>query len=177
MKCDALLPFIEQINNDKIKLFVIAVLNSLDDSFYKMPASTSGKYHHQDSLGEGGLIRHIQRAAYFGKLLIDSERWDADNIKGDILLAAILLHDIGKKEKYAEYKEYYDHPIVAAKMLDSFKGMVPEKVFLLIRNCVLRHMGPFGPKSVSIENCNILEKYTYIADFYSSRKEVDITQK
>ena len=174
MKCDPLLDIINQINNKDIREFVMAVLNSVDDSFYTMSASSSNKYHPAECNGEGGLVRHVQRACYFGKLFIDSQKWDADNVRADILLASILLHDIGKKEKYAEYREYYNHPIVGAKMLESFKGMIHPKYFQLIQDCVKCHMSIWGPKSVQKENYTVLETFTYLADFLASKKDIVI---
>lgn len=174
MKCDPLLDIINQINNKEIREFTTAVLNTVDDSFYKMPTSSSGKFHPAECNGEGGLVRHVQRACYFAKLFIDSQKWDADNVRADLLLASVLLHDIGKKEKYAEYKEYYNHPIVGANMLESFKGMLHPKYYQTIYDCVLRHMSIWGPKSVQKEHYTILETYTYLADFLASKKDIVI---
>lgn len=178
MKCAIFENVLNQINDDKIRNFTTSVLNSLSEEFYRIPASKTGKYHHQDSLGEGGLVRHVLRACYFGKIMIDSQKWDADDIKGDMLLSGIILHDIGKKEHY-EASSYLNHPITAMKISEKFKDILPEKHFALISGCILHHMGPWTPPSVKkpMNRYNILELLTYQSDYLSSKKEIDINQK
>jgi len=176
MKCDPLIDIVNQINNEKIRNFTIAVLNAVPDDFWTMKTSTSGKYHPPECNEVGGLIIHIQRACYFGSLFINANGWDSLNIRGDILLSALLLHDIGKREKYDKYWDYVNHPISGSKMLYPYKHMLPEKVFVMISNCVLHHMNRFGPKTIQKPDnkYNILELYTYQADYLASQKSLKI---
>lgn len=176
MKCQPLMDIINQINDEKIRLFVQTVLNSLPDEFYLMRTSITGKYHPPECNEVGGIIVHIQRACYFGKLFIDSCKWDRNDIRGDLLIAAILLHDIGKKEKYNNGWEYPNHPIEGMKFASHFKNLITEAQYNCISGCILHHMGIFGPKSIlkPLNKYNMLELYTYQADFLASKKELKI---
>lgn len=63
------------------------------DHFWKIPASTSGKYHSQISLGEGGLVRHVKLAVWWGCTLCNTNPQFVDE---NSVVAALLLHDIWK---------------------------------------------------------------------------------
>lgn len=166
------------IHSAAIQDFVKACLKDVPEEFEKIPASTSGKYHPEKARGEGGLLWHVQRACWFGFKLIQANKWEKNDIKGDIVLAALILHDIGKKKDYKNYWEYVDHPKTAAKMIERHKGMLPEKVFKMIQGCVLHHMGPFGGKFFMkpMNQYNLLEVIVYMADYFASLKELEINR-
>lgn len=164
---------LRSIYNQEIKAFVVACLGKADKELEEIPASTSGKYHPAECCEKGGLVKHIIRACFFGKILADSRDWKHDDIRGDVLMAALLLHDIGKKGSYGKnFKEYENHPIVAAKMIEEFKSMIPPNIFLTISNCVKYHMGPFSGPSwrKDLKDYTTLELMTYYADYLSSKK-------
>lgn len=167
---------LKQINNDKIRDFTIKCLEKVDPIIEKIPASSSGKFHPPECNTEGGLIKHIQRTCYFANTFFNSFQWSNTEIKADIVLSALLLHDIGKKEKYVKYWDYVDHPITAAKMISEFKSMLDEKIFNTIRDCVKWHMGVFSPKSIKkdIKDFTLLQLITYESDFLASKKELSI---
>ena len=59
---DSQMKFVEPIlntfvNND-IKEFAVELLNTLPDYVWHVGASSTGKYHPEYSLGDGGLMRH-----------------------------------------------------------------------------------------------------------------------
>lgn len=167
---------LDQIHDNNIRNFTVECLKDAADEINTIPASISGKYHPLEATKEGGLIWHIQRACWFGYKLIESYQWNKDDIRGDIVLSALLLHDIGKKGHYAKYYEYVNHPKTAAIMIEKHKNMLDEKVFKLISGCVLHHMGPFGDKfwKKEISKYNILELMVYNADYLSSQKMIKV---
>ena len=62
MKSEVFETELNYISDDKIRDSTRYLLEKLPDYFYTMPASTSGKYHPEFSLGEGGLVRHTKAA-------------------------------------------------------------------------------------------------------------------
>ena len=94
------------IKSKKIKQFVIDVFDKLcPDYFWTCPCSTSGKYHPQVSLGEGGLVRHTKLAIWWGLHLATAlgNSPELHDIPQDQLLdeitATLLLHDLIKNGK------------------------------------------------------------------------------
>lgn len=174
MKSDVFEDIINQINDGNIKRFTIQVINSLDSEFFKLKTSTTGKHHPPECNVEGGIIKHIQRVCYFAHLLIDSHRFDSLNIKGDIILSACLLHDIGKKSEYVNYQDYLDHPIRSFNIAERFCKHLDPKIWKILGNCILFHMGNYGPKKLQKSQYNLLELIVYTADYFASRKEIII---
>lgn len=86
---------LQMIKNQEIRDFVVDVMDTMvPNYFWTCPASTSGKYHPQISLGEGGLIRHTKLAVWWGWELMRMDDWDQDT--HDAVTAALLLHDLKK---------------------------------------------------------------------------------
>ena len=50
------------ITDPGIRAFTEKCIEELPDYFFRVPASSTGKYHPRISLGEGGLLRHTQMA-------------------------------------------------------------------------------------------------------------------
>lgn len=166
----------DQIHRQDIRDFTIRCLKDAPDELETIPASTTGKYHPAEACMEGGLVWHIQRACWFGWQYIQAYQWDKDDIRGDIIISALVLHDIGKKSTYAKYWDYVDHPKTAAKMVERHKSLLPEKVFRLIQGCIMHHMGPYGGKfwKKDISKYNMLELTVYNADFMASRQCLEV---
>jgi len=62
---------LQSIHDENIRNFVVKCFDELcPDYFWTVPCSTSGKYHPQISLGEGGLVRHTKLAVWWGLHLI-----------------------------------------------------------------------------------------------------------
>ncbi len=169
---------LNNIHNNEIKKFTIEVLKTVPDYIETIPASSSGKYHPIEATKKGGLVFHIRRACFFANMFFNAYKFENTDIKGDIVLSALLLHDIGKKEKYNNYfKDYVNHPINAVNDYMKFhKDILNEKVYNIIKNCVLHHMGPWTPKSIKkdIKKYNLLELIVYNSDYLSSQKNIII---
>jgi hypothetical protein len=176
MNYEQLLPIIKNIGNESIRNFTIACLQDAPKELETIPASVSGKFHPPKACEEGGLIWHIKRTCYFANMFFNSFKWKSENIKGDIVLSALLLHDICKKGAYGNYWEYVDHPTNAAKFIEKHKNMLPEKIFKIIQNCVMFHMGPFGPKKINkeMEEYKFLELIVYQCDYLASQQSIKI---
>jgi len=64
-------PELNQIVDKQIKAFTEHVLNNAPDYFWLVSSSSSGKYHPEQSQGEGGLVRHTKAAVYFAVKLCE----------------------------------------------------------------------------------------------------------
>ena len=54
------------INDKKIKEALLKVIKLLPDYWFTIPASSTGKYHPEYALGDGGLLRHSKAAMRIG---------------------------------------------------------------------------------------------------------------
>jgi hypothetical protein len=155
------------INDLEIQLWVAKVLESVPEFFWRAPASRSGKFHPPCSNGPGGLVVHTKRAVWIANNICAA--WGIFAQERDVVLAACILHDIGKAEDtYPQNGE--DHPLHAEKYF-----IVREREWLpAIENCVRHHMGRWTPRRIAKPICKYshLELAVYTADYLSSRKEL-----
>lgn len=88
---------LQQIHDKDIRDFVLKVFDKLCPGyFWTCPCSTSGKYHPQVSLGEGGLVRHTKLAVWWGIELARAMELEKYH---DEMVATLLLHDLIKNGK------------------------------------------------------------------------------
>ena len=60
------------ITNDRYRENAEKLVELLPDYFFKVAASSTGKYHPLFSLGDGGLVRHTKAAIRIAKELLDN---------------------------------------------------------------------------------------------------------
>lgn len=163
---------------DKIKKACLEVLKLLPEYFFEVPASSTGKYHPEYAVGEGGLLRHSKAAMRIGyELLSNPAIGDKYTEKEkDLMLMALLIHDGLKsgnpKEKYTRF----DHPILMADFLmdnEEALGLEVEEIEFL-GDVIKTHMGVWTTDYNGVE---VLEKpktkyqnFVHMCDFLASRK-------
>lgn len=163
---------INLIQDMAIKEWTKATLNNAPDYFYKAWASSTGKYHPQCTCKEGGLIIHVKRAVYIANRLCTG--WGIENIDRDIVLTAVILHDIAKTGVNTGTKEdYINHPINAEKY---FTGEVCiDKLQIdIINECIRHHMGLWTPEKIRkpLESYIPHELIVYMADYMAATKDL-----
>lgn len=165
---------------DIIKKACLEAIKLLPDYFFEVPASSTGKYHPDYALGEGGLLRHSKAAMRIGyELLSDPSIGDKYTEKEkDLMLMALLIHDGLKsgmpKEKYTRF----DHPILMADFLmdnEEVLGLEVEEIEFL-GDVIKTHMGVWTKDYNGVE---ILEKpvtkyqnFVHMCDYLASRKVI-----
>jgi hypothetical protein len=167
----------KKIHDDDIREFFITVLDNAPAGFWKVPCSSSGKYHPPEDQGEGGLIRHLIKC---GKMSLEFARFYYDfseeNLKmakrnTDIVFTAASIHDIQKNGiPWTEHTDY-SHGKIAYDWLEQFKLKQPEKDE--IRNCVRYHMWKWvqpDTETARATNPTLNESIVQLADYVSSRK-------
>lgn len=169
---------LEYIKNDKIKKSLIFMINKLPDYFFIIPASSTGKYHPEYAIGEGGLLRHTKAAIRIGyELLSDpsiGDKYTSD--EKDLMLAGLLLHDglkLGKEEsKYTKF----EHPILMANYIEEEKENLEltDEERKLICDVIKTHMGPW---TTDYQGNEVLESpktkfqnFVHMCDYLASRK-------
>lgn len=168
------------IKNEKIKEFAIKALDSLPDYFYKVAASSTGKYHPSYALGDGGLVRHTKAAVRIALELFRCEtvtgKYTDD--KKDIVITALLLHDGAKHGLNGSKYTITEHPKVVTEFLRSqkdLKNIVSEEIFNLIMDGIETHMGQWNAdfktkKEVLDKPSTGLQKFIHMCDYLASRK-------
>ena len=176
---DMLYKEIETITDPTLHMFTHKALSSAPSNFWDIPASSSGKYHPEESRGEGGLVRHILGGLYFIREYCIV--YTANRYEEDCCIAAMILHDIGKAVaephdivnaislRYLA-KDTYDVPIVH----DAIAG-------------ARWHMGKWATGSTACayhergskrfpEDFSRIEQIVHIADMAVSRNRVNLTK-
>jgi len=149
--------------------------------FFIIPSSTTGKYHPQFALGEGGLVRHTCAAVEMALQLRDSGLYD--DLLGtqamDVVIASLVLHDTFKLGRIdgQEYITAADHPFIAAdeyaKTFPEADGLSPYNAH--VYDCILKHMGMFVPRDWPHgQPEDEIEVFVHLCDYIVSRKIWDI---
>ena len=165
-------------NND-IKDFAITLLDNLPEYIWSVPASSTGKYHPQYSLGLGGLMRHQIAVVRFLNFFLELEQYreGMTSRKRDLMRVAALIHDgmkSGTQEDYTKSKyTKFNHPILMANVIRSTDGLdISEREF--IAHCIESHMGQWNvDKKTGVELPKPKDEYqklVHLADYLASRK-------
>ncbi len=166
------------IKDKKIKEALIKVIKLLPDYWFTVPASSTGKYHPEYALGEGGLLRHSKAAMRIGfELLSDPSIGDKyTSHEKDLMLMALLIHDGIKlgipKERYTRF----DHPILMAEFLMEYEeeiGLEMEDIEFL-GDVIKTHMGvwtkDYNGNEVLEPPKTKYQNFVHMCDYLASKK-------
>ena len=177
--------FCEEINyikNTKYKESLKRLIELLPDYFFLVPASSTGKYHPNFALGDGGLVRHTKVAVRIGYELLNNDSigniFTAD--EKDLIIISLLVHDGLKsgleKEKYTKI----DHPLLVSKYIRDNKEKLEfsDSEIDFICSNIESHMGQWNTDFKGNEVLplpkNRYQKFVHMCDFLASRKFLDV---
>ena len=170
------------ISSDKVRNACLEMIKLLPDYFFEIPASSTGKYHPEYALGDGGLLRHSKAAVRIGYELLQDpsigDKYTSD--EKDMMLMALLLHDGLKsgmpKEKYTRF----DHPLLICDLImdsEEALGLEVEEIEFIC-DCIKTHMGNWTTDYNGVE---VLEKpktkyqnFVHMCDYLASKKFLQI---
>lgn len=159
------------------------LIELLPDYFFIVAASSSGKYHPECSLGEGGLLRHTKVVVKIAhELLYKNETIGSEftNDEKDLMLISLIMHD-GLKHGLIQNKyTLVDHPLIVSKYIkdNSDKLTLTKEEIAFICSNIETHMGPWindysGNKVLDVPQ-NKYQKFVHLCDYLSSRKFLDV---
>ena len=159
------------------------LISNLPDYFFEVAASSTGKYHPEFSLGDGGLLRHTKAAVKIAyELLNDPCIGDKyTEREKDLMIIALTLHDGIKhgipEEKYTRA----DHPTLASKYVKDNKEFLKmdNNDIEFICSVIESHMGPWNTHPYTKEEILPIPKdkyqnFVHMCDYFASRKFLDI---
>lgn len=182
MKSDIFNNELSYIQNIDIKEFARYALNNLQDYFYKVPASSTGKYHPSYALGDGGLVRHTKAAVGFANHLLQLEQYQQifDERQRDMIIVALLLHDGVKHGNDGSRYTVHEHPKLMADWIvqsELFEEVLPQEDRLYIAHCIASHMGSWNTnkrsKIVLPKPQTESQKFVHMCDYLASRKNIE----
>lgn len=172
-KVNALLEELHVIEDIRILDWTIKAVVSLPDYIFSVPASSTGKYHPDYALGEGGLIRHLKAAARIAQELFTIS-YPFSNEERDIIIAAILLHDGAKHGVTYEKYSKHEHPLIICDYLkdQEFFNDIPQAQEII--DAIASHMGQWNTCNRSrvvlpLPETNV-QKFVHLCDYLASRK-------
>ena len=166
------------IIDEELSESLLKIINMLPDYWFHEAASSTGKYHPDYALGDGGLLRHSKAAMRIGYELLSNPAIGGKytSREKDLMLMSLLVHDGLKlgipQEKYTRF----DHPIIMGKfIIDNRKELGLSKEDADFMNDVIKtHMGVW---TTDYNGNEVLEKpktkyqnFVHMCDFLASRK-------
>lgn len=177
---------INKIHNETLRNVCLAFVDVIPSYFWTIPASTSGKYHPECDLGEGGLVRHSIMVTTCGLDLLTSEMFVRQSpIMEDLVRIACLFHDSFKCGRVTEdgtYSEHtvFEHPRIASEEIRKFfnENDVDPLYTEMICNAIYTHMGKwcvdkYGDGEALSKPRTDFERLIHIADYMASRKYIN----
>lgn len=169
------------IRNDRIKESAKTLISLIPDYFFHEAASSTGKYHPNFSLGEGGLLRHTKAAVRIARELLINKvignHYTSD--EKDLIYLAIIMHDnIKRGDGTVMYA--FDHPILASNFIKEQKEnlKLSDEELELVCSMIETHMGEwttdyYGNKVLE-EPKTKYQKFVHMCDCLASKKFLDI---
>ena len=173
---------ISYIKSDRYKKCAEELIELLPEYFFEVAASSTGKYHPEFSLGDGGLVRHTKVAVRIAKELLDNNslghKFTSD--EKDLLIISIMIHD-GLKHGIEESKyTLFDHPLQICNYIKENKDKLSlnEKEINFITSVVSTHMGEWNTNPYSDVTLPLprdkYQRFVHMCDFLSSRKFLNV---
>ena len=187
---------LKTIKNKDIRNFAEKILDDAPDYFFHVAASSTGKYHPQYALGDGGLMRHTKSVIRFYNHLMSIEQNNSKFTEREIDLGrvACLAHDIQKSGNTEYYEEksnggenkvftVFNHPLLAAKYIMSYQdSYLTEEELKFIAIAIGSHMGQWNtnnhhPDIILPKPKTDMQQIIHLADYLASRKDIDVSFK
>lgn len=176
-------PILETIVDEEIRTFAYVLVNDLPDYIWRVPASSTGKYHPAYSLGDGGLMRHQMAVVRFMNFFFSLEQFQNEFTarEMDLMRVAGLVHDGRKSGEQSEYERSkftkFEHPIKMANAIRKFDGeYLNHDDIEFIANCIESHMGQWTTDKKSSfalpKPVNKYQQIVHLADYLASRKDL-----
>lgn len=179
-KCDFFAEELSLIRNECIRKFLSYCIDNLPDYFFHVAASSSGKYHPNYALGDGGLLRHTKAAVHIANELFNLEMFSFTEDERDLMLTALVLHD-GQKQGKREGHTVFDHPLLAAdfvKQCHIETGLLTDDQMKIVYNTIASHMGQWNTAKYSKIELpkpkSKYQKFVHLCDYLASRKFLEM---
>ena len=170
------------IKNKKYRDNLDILVNLLPDYFFKVAASSTGKYHPSFSLGENGLVRHTKVAVKIAYDLMNDEAVTSvfTSDEEDMMIFALVLHD-GLKHglNFSKYT-VFEHPVLMANFIKDNKTKLSlnDEEVEFISSLIASHMGSWNtnPYSdiISPKPKHKYQKFVDMCDYLASRRYLDV---
>ena len=177
--------FINELNcirNERIRKSAKEFIKLLPDYFFRIAASSTGKYHPAFASGEGGLVRHTKVAFYILNEILVTQTFGSDftSDEKDLMRFAILVHDGFKHGIKEEEYTKFEHPLICAICLRNSKDkldLTDDEIEYTAR-LIESHMGEWNKSNYSdielaLPTSNA-QKLVHLADLLSSKKVLDV---
>ena len=181
MKKDVFNVELSRIQDEDVRTSTEIILEMIPDYFYEIPASSSGKYHPQFSLGEGGLVRHVKVAMrILEEMFKDKAFGTYDDYEKDLIRMALIIHDGCKSGAYNSGHTLAEHPIIMSKFIldNKDKLLISEDDAKFVSSLVLTHMGPWNTdyeKNVIMPVPKTREELlVHLCDYIASRNFLNV---
>jgi hypothetical protein len=166
------------IKNPTIKNIAEQGVALLPEYFYKVPASSTGKYHPSYALGDGGLYRHVQASVGIAIDLFRIYEFTPD--ERDLIVASLILHDGWKQGLNGTGNSTHAHPLVASQELKEkvIADTEGAKEFLaIICDNIETHMGQWTTskwdKTILPSPQPGIQFFVHECDYIASRKDIE----
>lgn len=172
--------------NDDIKNFAIECIETIPPYFFTVPASSTGKYHPNYALGDGGLARHTVALCRILNHILNVECFGTrmySSRERDLMRVAGIMHDSRKSGSQEDYEKNkytkHEHPILAAEEVRLMQGFIPPEEVELVAGIIETHMGQWNttPRSnvVLPKPEDKYQRLLHLADYLASRKDIEIS--
>ena len=171
-----LLNELKLIRDFNLRVAVAQYLDTVPKYFFSVPASSSGKYHPQYALGEGGLVRHTKAAVKIAEDLLSLEQYQNIADKHDEIITALIIHDTYKRGVEDTGTTVFEHPNIAAEKFVQFMFRTKPKCSIkqttFICGLVRSHMGQWNKRDgVTLDKPLTKEQqFVHMCDYLASRK-------
>lgn len=174
-----------------IKQFARNCIETIPPYFYKVAASSTGKYHPAYTLGDGGVFKHTCALVYLFNHFMGMECWNMkfNERERDLMRVACIMHDSrksGDQESFEKNKyTKFEHPILAANVVrevsnldEDGKELISTDERELIALAIESHMGQWNTNDRSDTVLPLpTSKYgimLHTVDYFASRKDVEV---
>jgi len=174
---------VKKIKNRRLKKLVTQIYKENKESIFVCPASLSSHYNYRSGL--------LECLLSMGRVALDlAERYNADK---DLLLAGVLLHDIGKvkelsiglESEVTDEGNFIGHSVISRDMVKAVAGTInsfPKDLLLKLEHMILAHKGqlewrsshkPNFPEALLLHQIHHLEKHMNLMKMALEQDEED----
>ncbi len=155
------------------------LINLLPDYFFKIPASSTGKYHPKFAATEHGLVKHTKVAVRIANdLFTINDTFTSD--EEDLILMALIMHDGLKKGNPEEEYTRFDHPLLVSKLIMEHAKELKMDICDVRKICSMieSHMGKWNTNKYSKVELPVpkdkYQRFVHMCDYLASRNYLNI---